>query len=106
MVTAALVNSSWKLDAEVPSPGQFDHNWLLAAGQKRVVWLDTTPEVPPFGYLVLRLRDKGALVMSARFATYAGRSPGPAGLIGRENSISSRPMSLQKTFGTSSRRNL
>jgi hypothetical protein len=66
MVTAALVNSSWKLDAEVPSPGQFDHVIGYLPQGMKVVWLDTTPEVAPFGYLVPRLRDKEAFVMSAR----------------------------------------
>jgi hypothetical protein len=63
---AALVNSSGKLDAEVPSPGQFDHVIGYLPQGKKVVWLETTPEVGPFGYLVPRLRDKEALVMSAR----------------------------------------
>jgi tetratricopeptide (TPR) repeat protein/transglutaminase-like putative cysteine protease len=66
----ALVNSSWKLDADVPSPAQFDHViGYLPQGKdkntdKGAVWLDTTIEVAPFGYLVPRLRDKQALVMS------------------------------------------
>jgi hypothetical protein len=66
LVPAALVNSSWKLDADVPSPGQFDHVIGYLPQGKKVVWLDTMPEVAPFGYLVPRLRDKEALVMSAR----------------------------------------
>ena len=63
----ALINSSFKLDPEVPSPAQFDHiiGYLPQGKDKQVVWLDTTIEVAPFGYLVTRLRDKQALVMSA-----------------------------------------
>ena len=62
----ALINSSFKLDADVPSPAQFDHiiGYLPQGKDKEAVWLDTTPEVAPFGYLVARLRDKQALVMS------------------------------------------
>ncbi len=62
----ALINSSFKLDPEVPSPSQFDHiiGYLPQGKDKDVVWLDTTIEVAPFGYLVTRLRDKQALVMS------------------------------------------
>ena len=63
----ALVNSRWKLDPDVPSPAQFDHIiGFLPQGKndKEAVWLDTTVEVAPFGYLVPRLRDKQALVMS------------------------------------------
>ncbi len=64
----ALINSSWKLDPDVPSPAQFDHViGYLPQGKdkhKDAVWLDTTIEVAPFGYIVTRLRDKPALVMS------------------------------------------
>jgi tetratricopeptide (TPR) repeat protein len=62
----ALISSSWKLDPDVPSPAQFDHiiGYLRQGKDKDAVWLDTTLEVSPFGYLVPRLRDKQALVMS------------------------------------------
>lgn len=60
---SVLINSSLKLDPDVPSPGQFDHvisRVPLASGP---VWLDTTTEVAPFGYLTFNLRDKQALVV-------------------------------------------
>jgi tetratricopeptide (TPR) repeat protein/transglutaminase-like putative cysteine protease len=62
----ALINSSFKLDPDVPSPSQFDHiiGYLPQGKDKDAVWLDTTLEVAPFGYLAPRLRDKPALVMS------------------------------------------
>ena len=60
----ALINSSRKLDPEVPSPAQFDHIIGYLPQGKDAVWLDTTLEVAPFGYLVTRLRDKPALVLS------------------------------------------
>jgi tetratricopeptide (TPR) repeat protein len=66
----ALINSSRKLDPDVPSPAQFDHIiGYLPSGKgkdkdKDAVWLDTTIEVSPFGYLAPRLRDKPALVMA------------------------------------------
>ena len=62
----ALINSSFKLDSDVPSPAQFDHviGYLPQGKGKDAVWLDTTIEVAPFGYLVPQLRDKPALVMS------------------------------------------
>jgi tetratricopeptide (TPR) repeat protein/transglutaminase-like putative cysteine protease len=65
----ALIGSSSKLDPDVPSPAQFDHIiGYLPPGKnadqyKNAVWLDTTPEVGPFGYLVIQLRDKQALIM-------------------------------------------
>ncbi len=62
----ALISSSQKLDIEIPSPAQFDHviGYLPANKNEDSVWLDTTIEVAPFGYLVPRLRGKPALVMS------------------------------------------
>ncbi len=61
----ALINSSVQLDPDVPSPAQFDHviGYLPRKG-KDPVWLDSTPEVAPLGYLLQPLRDKQALVMS------------------------------------------
>ena len=62
----ALISSGQTLDPDVPSPAQFDHiiGYLAAGKNKDAVWLDTTLEVAPFGYLAPRLRDKPALVMS------------------------------------------
>jgi Tfp pilus assembly protein PilF len=62
-VYPALINSSHKLDPDVPSPGQFDHIIGYLPQAKTALWLDTTPEVAPMGYLLSPLRDKPALVM-------------------------------------------
>jgi hypothetical protein len=59
----ALITSSHKLDSDVPSPGQFDHIIGYLPQGKTALWLDTTPEVAPMGYLLAPLRDKPALVM-------------------------------------------
>lgn len=59
----ALINSGHKLDSDVPSPGQFDHIIGYLPQGKTAIWLDTTPEVAPMGYLLSPLRDKLALVM-------------------------------------------
>ena len=64
----ALINSNRKLDPDVPSPAQFDHviGYMPQSKEKDkdAIWLDTTPEVGPFGTLLPGLRDKRALVMS------------------------------------------
>jgi tetratricopeptide (TPR) repeat protein/transglutaminase-like putative cysteine protease len=62
----ALINSSRKLDLDAPSPGQFDH--VITAVPERpqsnkLLWLDTTTEVAPFGLLTFNLRDKQALII-------------------------------------------
>ncbi|HEX8810815.1 MAG TPA: tetratricopeptide repeat protein, partial [Terracidiphilus sp.] len=63
----ALIDSSHSLDPEVPSPVQFDHviGYLPATPGREATWMDTTPEVSPYGYLMPVLRNKPALVMQA-----------------------------------------
>ena len=62
----ALISSNWKIDPDFPSPAEFDHiiGYLPPGKDNKAVWLDTTPEIAPFGYLIARLRDKQALVIS------------------------------------------
>ncbi len=59
----ALMNSSRKIDPDVPSPAQFDH--VISAIQlgSETLWADTTAEVAPFRMLAPPLRDKKALVI-------------------------------------------
>lgn len=61
----ALMNSARKIDADVPSPGQFDHviTAVNLAGER--LWMDTTSEVAPFRLIAPQLRDKKALLVSA-----------------------------------------
>ena len=61
-----LIDSSRTLDADVPSPAQFDH--VITAARlgtgTALTWLDTTPEVTPFGLILYQLRNKQAVVAS------------------------------------------
>jgi len=59
----ALISDSREVDAEVPSPGQFDHVITVVPRAGGVLWLDTTTEVGPYQYLVSPLRNKHALVI-------------------------------------------
>ncbi len=61
-----LIGSARKLDADLPSPAQFDHVITaarLGAGSG-LTWLDTTPEVTPFGLILYQLRNKQAVLAS------------------------------------------
>jgi len=64
---SVLINSSRKLDPDVPSPSQFDHViTMLPMGSgkdKQEIWMDTTAEVAPFRLLAYTLRKKQALVV-------------------------------------------
>jgi transglutaminase-like putative cysteine protease/tetratricopeptide (TPR) repeat protein len=61
-----LIHSTRKLDVDVPSPAQFDH--VITAARlgtgTGLTWLDTTPEVTPFGLILYQLRNKQAAVAS------------------------------------------
>jgi tetratricopeptide (TPR) repeat protein len=77
----ALINSSRKVDPDVPSPAQFDHVITAVPQGKNFLWLDTTTEVGPFGYLVPPLRNKPALVVESNalstFVTTVAEPPSP-----------------------------
>ena len=61
--SSVLINSTRKLDPDVPSPSQFDHVITMLPMGKDEVWMDTTSEVAPFRLLAFTLRDKQALVI-------------------------------------------
>ena len=51
---------------DVPTPAIFDHVITTVEMPAGRVWLDSTPEVAPFGYLSAVIRDQKALVMPER----------------------------------------
>jgi tetratricopeptide (TPR) repeat protein len=61
--SSVLINSSRKLDTDVPSPSQFDHVITMLPLHGEEVWMDTTAEVAPFRLLAYTLRKKQALVV-------------------------------------------
>jgi tetratricopeptide (TPR) repeat protein len=66
----ALINSQAAVDADVPSPGQFNHVISVVAKGSALSWMDTTPEVTAIGYLVNPLRGKPALVIAPDKVTF------------------------------------
>lgn len=60
---SVLINSSRKLDPDIPSPSQFDHVITMLPLGKQEIWMDTTAEVAPFRLLAYSLRNKQALVI-------------------------------------------
>lgn len=57
-----LVDSDSDVDVDVPSPIQFDHVITAVPQGDGFLFLDATPEVAPFGYLVAPIRGKKVLV--------------------------------------------
>jgi tetratricopeptide (TPR) repeat protein len=59
----ALINSTTKIDPDMPSPQAFDHMITAIPQGNGFLFLDTTPEIAPLGLLLPDLRDKEALVI-------------------------------------------
>lgn len=61
--SSVLINSSRKLDPDVPSPAQFDHVITMLPLGKDEIWMDSTAEIAPYRLLSFNLRKKQALVV-------------------------------------------
>lgn len=59
----ALIGAGISFDPDVPSPGQFNHVITYIPQGTSSQWLDTTPEVAPYGLLQRPLRDRQTLVI-------------------------------------------
>ncbi|MFI5111289.1 MAG: DUF3857 domain-containing protein [Terriglobales bacterium] len=73
--SSALINSSRKIDPDLPSPSQFDHVISVVPIGKEMVWLDTTTEIAPFRLLTFNLRKKKALVIPPSGAAQLMETP-------------------------------
>ena len=71
----ALISSTTKIDPAVPSPAQFDHVITAVPQADGFLFLDTTTEVGPYGYLVADLRDKETLVIPGNGPAKLVRTP-------------------------------
>ena len=63
--SSVLINSSRKLDPDVPSPSQFDHVITMLPMGKEEVWMDTTAKSLHSACSPTALRNKLALVIPA-----------------------------------------
>jgi tetratricopeptide (TPR) repeat protein len=70
-----LISSYRKVDRDVPSPAQFDHEITAVLLNSDLIWLDTTAEVAPFGLLMYSLRNKEALLAGDDAHTGLKRTP-------------------------------
>jgi Flp pilus assembly protein TadD len=73
--SSVLINSSRKLDPDIPSPSQFDHVITLLPLDNDEVWMDTTSEVAPFRLLAYTLRKKQALVIPPNGTPHLEETP-------------------------------
>jgi tetratricopeptide (TPR) repeat protein len=71
----ALISSRYRLDRSFPSPDLFDHVITVIPRGGSFLFLDTTPEVAPFGLLLASLRDRQALVIPANTPAHLDLTP-------------------------------
>lgn len=76
-VTSApvLISSDEPIDPDVPSPSQFDHMITFVVARGDSLWIDATPGVAPFRFLMWGLRNKQVLVMPAAATARLSRTP-------------------------------
>ena len=78
-VSTVLVGTRSKADEDVPAPGWFDRVITLTHDRTHGdVWLDTMPEIAPYGMLEGSLRDKIALVIPEKGPAVLRHTPAEA----------------------------
>ncbi len=82
--SSVLINSSRKLDPDIPSPSQFDHVFTMVPLGKEEVWMDSTTEVAPFRLLASVLRKKQALIIPAKGASHLQETPADPPMVNRQ----------------------
>ena len=70
----ALLQANGRME-EIPTPFEFDHAITYLVVDGREMWLDSTPGVAPFGYLMPNIRGKLALVTSPEKGSALRRIP-------------------------------
>jgi len=70
-----LITSGRKLDADMPSPAQFNHVITAVRLGDGLTWLDTTTEVAPYGLLLYQLRNKQAVLATDDASAGLVRTP-------------------------------
>lgn len=71
----ALIGAGIKMIPELPSPQLFNHVITTVAMPTGEIWLDSTPGVAPYQYLLPPIRDKQALVIPATGEAKLSRTP-------------------------------
>ena len=71
----ALISSTRKINQDIPSPSHFDHMITVVPQGQNLLWLDTTPEIAPFGFLTANIRDNQALVIPENGAAQLIKTP-------------------------------
>lgn len=71
----ALIGAGIEFEEDIPSPAQFNHVITVLPQQNGYLWLDTTPEVAPFGMLTATIMDQKALIIPASRPAVVTKTP-------------------------------
>jgi tetratricopeptide (TPR) repeat protein len=71
----AVISSKFRIDPSMPSMSLFDHVITAIPRGENFLFLDTTPEVAPYGLLVSSLRDRQALVIPTNAPAHLVTTP-------------------------------
>jgi tetratricopeptide (TPR) repeat protein len=82
--SSVLINSSRKLDPDIPSPSQFDHVFTMLPLAKEEIWMDSTTEVAPFRLLSAVLRKKQALIIPEDGTPHLEETPADPPMVNRQ----------------------
>ncbi len=82
--SSVLINSSRKIDPDVPSPSQFDHVFTMVPLGKDEIFMDSTTEVAPFRLLSPPLRDKQALIIPQDGTPHLEKTPADPPMMNRQ----------------------
>jgi tetratricopeptide (TPR) repeat protein len=82
--SSVLINSSRKLDPDIPSPSQFDHVFTMLPLAKEEIWMDSTTEVAPFRLLSAVLRKKQALIIPENGTPHLEETPADPPMVNRQ----------------------
>lgn len=94
----ALISSGYKIVPAMPSASLFDHLITAIPQGDSYLFLDTTPEVAPFGFLVRELRDRPALVIPANALAKLVRTPADPPFLNREKYEMAASIDLRGTL--------
>ena len=81
----ALISSTYRQDPDFPSPSLFDHVITAVPHGDSFAFLDTTPEVAPYGFLLAGLRDRQALVIPPNAPAMLLKTPPDPPTMNRED---------------------
>jgi len=94
----ALISSKYKLDVDVPSPSLFNHVITAIPKGDSYLFLDTTPEVAPYAFLMAQLRDHQTLVMPANSPAKLVVTPPNPPFLNRESFLMEAAIDSQGTL--------